>query len=261
MPVVELLQRIGLNKYEAEAYLALLADGPLTGYELGKRSSVPLSKSYEVLERLTRRGLALIQPGDPPHYRAEAPDRVLTQTRTEQEAVLGALADALAQIDHPDPADGFWVVRGRVNVLSWAGAAIDEAEREVVIGRPSRGAQPDEAQPDGVLTAALARARARGCHVIEHRLDRRSTTDPDPDIVILLVDGKNALAGALTPPAHCQAVISGNPALALAIRGACAGQPAPAVRLAQPATADPDRTGWLDWEARKQRQLRRNGVA
>ena len=69
---VELLQRVGLNKYEAEAYFALLADGPLTGYELGKRSSVPLSKSYETLERLTRRGLALVQPGDPPRYRPSA---------------------------------------------------------------------------------------------------------------------------------------------------------------------------------------------
>ena len=39
---VDLLQRVGLNKYEAEAYLALLADGPLTGYELGKRSAAHL---------------------------------------------------------------------------------------------------------------------------------------------------------------------------------------------------------------------------
>src|SRR5262245_21241983 len=29
---VDLLQRVGLNKYEAVAYLALLTDGPLTGY-------------------------------------------------------------------------------------------------------------------------------------------------------------------------------------------------------------------------------------
>jgi predicted transcriptional regulator len=59
MTTVELLQQIGLNKYEAEAYYTLLANEPLTGYELGKRSQVPLSRSYEVLERLTekRRGL------------------------------------------------------------------------------------------------------------------------------------------------------------------------------------------------------------
>ena len=33
MDPTDLLQRIGLNKYEAEAYLSLLAEGPLTGYE------------------------------------------------------------------------------------------------------------------------------------------------------------------------------------------------------------------------------------
>jgi sugar-specific transcriptional regulator TrmB len=249
MVAVELLQRIGLNKYEAEAYLALLSDGPLTGYELGKRSSVPLSKSYEVLERLTRRGLALIQPGDPPRYLAERPERVLAQTRADQEAVLDALAEQLASVQQPDPADSFWVVRGRQNVLARAGAAIDEAHREVVIGRPAS---------DNDLADALARARSRGCRVVEHRLD---AGERDIEAVVLLVDGHEAIAGTLSPPAHCQAVVSANPALALAIRGACAGQPAVAARLTEPAavmSSEPrDRLGWLDWEARKHQQLRR----
>jgi len=35
MTTVDLLQQIGLNKYEAEAYYALLTHGPLTGYEVG----------------------------------------------------------------------------------------------------------------------------------------------------------------------------------------------------------------------------------
>src|SRR4051794_10051416 len=106
---VDLLQHVGLNKYEAEAYVALLADGPLTGYELGKRSNVPLSKSYEILERLLRRGLALVQPGEPPRYLAERPERFLAQTQAEQERVLGALAAALAEQRRADPADQFWV--------------------------------------------------------------------------------------------------------------------------------------------------------
>jgi HTH-type transcriptional regulator, sugar sensing transcriptional regulator len=255
MAAVELLQRIGLNKYEAEAYLALLSDGPLTGYELGKRSGVPLSKSYEVLERLARRGLALVQPGEPPRYRAEEPARVLAQTRTEQETVLGALAEELARIEQPDPSDQFWVVRGRENVLVRASAAIDEAQTEVVIGRPAVSSHGD-----GAVSAALSRARARGCRVVEHELDLPAS-EPSTDMVILLADGRDALAGTLTPPAYCQAVVSANAALALAIRGACAGQPAGTIRLAQPAAQEADRSGWLDWEARKHRQLRRSGVA
>ncbi len=34
MATVDLLQQIGLNKYEAEAYYALLTHGALTGYEV-----------------------------------------------------------------------------------------------------------------------------------------------------------------------------------------------------------------------------------
>ncbi|MGE3269365.1 MAG: TrmB family transcriptional regulator [Chloroflexota bacterium] len=244
---VELLQRIGLNKYEAEAYLALLSDGPLTGYELGKRSSVPLSKSYEVLERLCRRGLALIQPGDPPRYAAERPQRVLAQTRADQEAVLGALAIELAQIQGPDAADSFWVLRGRENVIARAGAAIDEARREVVIGRPPA---------DPGLRDALDRARSRGCRVVEHRLHTQSSRD---EAVILLVDGRDALAGTLTPAAHCQAVVTANPALVLAISGACAGEPAAHAPHSEVASADASRLDWLDWEARKHQRLQRAG--
>src|SRR6266545_1755318 len=93
--MVDLLQRVGLNKYEAEAYAALLRHGPLTGYELGKRSDVPLSRSYEILERLAGKGLALVQPGDPPHYAAEPPEQFLDRTRTATTTTLDALARAL----------------------------------------------------------------------------------------------------------------------------------------------------------------------
>src|SRR5688572_23658987 len=99
--VSELLQAVGLNKYEAEAYAAMLRHGPLTGYELGKRSEVPLSRSYEVLERLVGKGLALVQPGDPPRYAAEAPEQLLARLRSDSSARLDALAQALAELAQP----------------------------------------------------------------------------------------------------------------------------------------------------------------
>jgi hypothetical protein len=243
---VDLLQRIGLNKYESEAYLALLAEGPLTGYELGKRSSVPLSKSYETLERLTRRGLALVQPGDPPRYSAERPDRLLAQTRADQESVLAALALALAGIERGDPEDGFWVLRGRANVLARARATIDEAREEVVIGQATGALE---------LASALAAARARGCRVVEHGLDDASR---QPEPIVLLADGQEGLVGTLSPAAYCQAVVTANPALALAIRGACAAESVRPTRLHEPISAsDQNRLDWLAWEDRKHERLRR----
>src|SRR5512134_2302293 len=125
--VVDLLQRVGLNKYEAEAYAALVQHGPLTGYELGKRSAVPLSRSYEILERLTARGLALVQPGDPPRYIAEAPEQLLERTRTTTAATLDALAHALAELGPSALPEGFWVVRGQEHILAHARTYIARA--------------------------------------------------------------------------------------------------------------------------------------
>src|SRR5262245_39429099 len=107
MTEIDLLQQIGLNKYEAEAYYTLLSQGPLTGYELGKRSPVPLSRSYEILERLTRKGLALVQPSDPPRYRATDPNLFLGQVRTTMAATLAALTEALSSLPQADTTGEF----------------------------------------------------------------------------------------------------------------------------------------------------------
>src|SRR5690349_8582771 len=173
---VELLQQVGLNKYEAEAYFALLADGPLTGYELGKRSNVPLSKSYETLERLTRRGLALVQPGDPPRYLAERPERIMAQTRADHAAVPTALEVALADVRPADPADDFWVLRGRSNVLRGARALVDEAIQEVVIGRSALDAE---------LGDALDAARQRGCRVTVRSFEPVPGRLDQPDVLLV----------------------------------------------------------------------------
>src|SRR4051794_39870134 len=160
---VELLQRVGLSKYEAEAYSVLLAQGPLTGYELGKRSGVPLSKSYEVLERLARRGLAFVQPGEPARYVADRVERFLEQTRTDQAAVLTALSAALADAAPAAVSDEFWVARGRQNILARASSLIDEATEQVVVGVWGDG--------EVGLDAALNRAAGRGCVVERYRPD------------------------------------------------------------------------------------------
>jgi hypothetical protein len=250
---VDLLQRLGLNKYEAEAYFTLLAEGPLTGYELGKRSNVPLSKSYETLERLSRRGLVLLQPGEPPRYLAERPERFMAQTRADHERVLGALASVLAEQQRAEPADQFWVIRGRANILSRARALIDEARAGVSLGT-------SHPLPD--LDESIAEARARACPVVMAGVDALERSSAASDLIVLLTDDSRALVGTLAPAADCQAVVSGNPALVAAVRLALAGRQGAPIFV--PTTAadatladDPREAAWIDWEARKQERLRR----
>jgi sugar-specific transcriptional regulator TrmB len=245
--VSELLQAVGLNKYEAEAYAALLRHGPLTGYELGKRSEVPLSRSYEVLERLAGKGLALLQPGDPPRYAAEAPEQLLGRLRIESSTRLDALAEALAELAQPRRRDGFWVARGRGPIIAQARSLIEGAARSIAIS-----IDPAHAQE---LEGPLAQARASGRRVEP----ARATAAPgSSEVIALLVDEREALVGTLAPADSCQAVQSANPGLVAAI-----GRLFTPTRLTMPLlggrgmeqAGEARPLSWLDWEDHKQRRL------
>jgi len=248
MTVVELLQQIGLNKYEAEAYYTLLSQEPLTGYELGKRSQVPLSRSYEILERLTQKGLALVQPGDPPRYTAEKPARFLEQVRGTMLATLDELESSLATLPHSDTSNEFWVLRGRQHILARVKALIAEAQKMIYLNLPAHD-EPEVAD-------LLSRARARGCSVF-----RPTTTDADntdDELLLLLVDDREALIGLLAPAETCQAVVSANEALVVTLRGYFANQVLariPATSILNETRQQNDQLAWLAWEDRKQRRL------
>src|SRR5215212_5234442 len=179
--MIDLLQRVGLNKYEAEAYTALLRHGPLTGYELGKRSEVPLSRSYEILERLTSKGLALIQPGDPPRYAAEPPEQFLERTRAATTATLDALGRALADAGPSAIPEGFWVIRGQEHILAHANSCIARAKRTLAM-------QVAPAQR-AALAEAIAQAQARGCRLLPPPDTRAEDTT-----LLLAIDDREALA-------------------------------------------------------------------
>jgi sugar-specific transcriptional regulator TrmB len=258
MSAIDQLQQIGLNKYEAEAYYTLLAEGPLTGYELGKRSQVPLSKSYEVLERLTQKGLALVQPGDPPRYMAENPERFLGQVRQSMTTTLDYLANSLTTILRSNSEGEFWVLRGQQHVLARARAIVTGALRTISLCLPP--------VYNTELADVLAFARERGCHI--SKASTANQGDYDADVILLLVDDREALAGTLTPAGRCQAVVSANPALVSALTGYFAQQsqvenlapPTSTVGVSTRQNDQQSQLDWVAWEDRKQRRLWRPGT-
>ncbi|HEY0754005.1 MAG TPA: helix-turn-helix domain-containing protein [Ktedonobacteraceae bacterium] len=235
---IDLLQEIGLNKYEAEAYYTLLTQGPLNGYELGKRSQVPLSRSYDVLERLSQKGLALVQPGEPVRYLALEPTLLLGQVRSTMEHTLNTLAQTLIPAQPAVSSGEFWVVRGRRHILDRAQTLCGQARRTISL------ALPEMLLPR--LTESLTDARSRDCSVSLTFNSGGSLT------IELLIDDHEALLGSLAPEETCQAVLSSNPALIASL--APARSLSTSAASAQPSvnSAPPD---WLEWEIRKQQRL------
>jgi predicted transcriptional regulator len=240
---IELLQEIGLNKYEAEAYYTLLTEGPLTGYELGKRSQVPLSRSYDVLERLSQKGLALAQPGEPARYQALEPELFLGQVRSTMEQTLHTLAETLAEARQPVSSDEFWVVRGYRHILLRARALCTAATQALILVLPEK--------LRAELTTELAEAQQRGVSLTLAPASSAAT-------FWLLRDEREALLGTLTPEDQCQAILSANPALLAVLTTSLSSAPATA---SAPGEEQRDSTekqpDWLEWEQRKQQRLRK----
>lgn len=91
------LQSLGLNGYEASAYVALTRRGRATGAEVARLAGVPRQRIYDVLDGLVGRGLATVEPGRPAHYTAVAPDTAIGLLVDTQRAALAELEEAAAR--------------------------------------------------------------------------------------------------------------------------------------------------------------------
>lgn len=71
------LMALGLSKYEACAYLALLGHNDSTAVEVADRAGVPRQRVYDVLISLRDKGLISIRDGRPARHTARPPAEAL----------------------------------------------------------------------------------------------------------------------------------------------------------------------------------------
>ena len=77
--LVAQLQNLNFTQYESRAYLSLLEQGNVTGYELAKNSGIPASKIYAVLNKLMEKEVILALDSEPVKYTPLPPKDVLSR--------------------------------------------------------------------------------------------------------------------------------------------------------------------------------------
>lgn len=104
------LTDLGLSKYEADAYHALLTTGSATAKAISEQSDVPRGRIYDTLDKLESRGLVHAQgAGQPEKYIAVEPeialDRLYDEKQREFEARLQQFEMIIDELrDDLDPA-------------------------------------------------------------------------------------------------------------------------------------------------------------
>lgn len=91
------LQGLGLTRYEAMAYLALISRNIDTAKRLSRDSGIPRTKIYSVLEGLSAKGWVRILSGWPLLFRPVDPTRVVAAKRREYESFLGHIERRLEE--------------------------------------------------------------------------------------------------------------------------------------------------------------------
>ncbi|MFQ5614828.1 MAG: TrmB family transcriptional regulator [Anaerolineae bacterium] len=74
---VDRLVAIGLSKYEALAYLALLEENNTTALNVSDRAGIPRQRIYDVLGSLQTKGACTVREGRPRCYAARRPQQAL----------------------------------------------------------------------------------------------------------------------------------------------------------------------------------------
>jgi predicted transcriptional regulator len=156
--LTELLQPLGFSDYEARAYLTLLQQSPLNGYELAKLSGVPRANVYAVLDRLTTRG-AIVRLDTPEgaRYAPVAPAELLRRLDSHFQQTLHTAQAALEAVVRPPVYEAIGNIRGYSGVLDHARGLLGAAHDQVLIAL-----WPAEAE---VLAGDLAQAQDRGVAV------------------------------------------------------------------------------------------------
>ncbi len=175
---VDKLVEIGFSEYEAKAYIALLRESPVTGYQLSKTSGVPRSMIYEVLGKLTARGVAMkLRKGDSTQYAPIPADEFLDQLRREHEELTASLKDDLSTLASPTDLEYVWNIEGHENIMAKAVEMIEQAQSRIYLALvPSMSAE---------LRPALERACQRG---VSARLYTTSEVDmPGCRVVVTYV--------------------------------------------------------------------------
>lgn len=133
--LIDQLQNLNFTQYESRAYLSLLEQGNITGYELAKNSGIPASKIYAVLNKLMEKEVILALDTEPVTYTPLPPNEVLSRLKGEYLNTINQLDSKLNEIYKKQKLSNnyIWNISGRETILRRVCEFINEAENQIYL--------------------------------------------------------------------------------------------------------------------------------
>jgi len=141
--VIESLKSLGLTKYEALVYIALLKIASATASEIHEISGVPRASVYTVIDQLLDKGLVSVSQSAPKRFAATSPEDAITRLMGPIERDAQYARDSLLLIDRKRASPGpgseelIWNIYGIKNIKKRFIDTISCAKQEIrIIAHP-----------------------------------------------------------------------------------------------------------------------------
>lgn len=210
---------LGFSEYEAKAYVHLLSVQPATAYELSQTSGIPSSKIYEVLGRLTEKGVAFVEgEGRKKKYVATPPEEFVQSRRQFFHRTFDSLEGGLKKItEKTDDVSFIWNIKAHDFLLDKAERMIQGAQESILLSTW----QEEFAH----ITPALAQAETEGIkiatvhfgapqettgRIFEHPIKDTLYEEKGGRGFVLVVDASVAIVATITEGDHVEGAWSLN---------------------------------------------------
>ncbi len=218
---IDKLVKIGFSEYEAKAYLALLRESPITGYQLSKLSGVPRSMIYEVVGKLIARGAAMtLRTGGSTKYSPVPAAEFLDQLRRDHEELIVSLKDDLAALTSAPDLEYVWNIEGHENIMAKAMEMIDQAKARVYLALlpatfPTLQPALGEAIEQGVRVVIYTTTDLDlpGAQVVVARVAEQTLGQARGLGLILVIDGEEVLVAEWLTATQARASWTSSPLL------------------------------------------------
>ncbi|EPE2449245.1 TrmB family transcriptional regulator [Enterococcus gallinarum] len=131
--IIQIMKKYDFSEMETRVYTTLLEKGNLTGYEVSKVSGVPRSKVYNILEKLLKKNLIVVNKSEPKLYHAISANEFLEKLEKSVKNDLSFLTQNLGMIKEKDEEEMLWKVDGVEYVLDKAEHLVKNAKESLLI--------------------------------------------------------------------------------------------------------------------------------
>lgn len=131
--LIQIMKKYDFSEMETRVYTTLLEKGNLTGYEVSKVSGVPRSKVYNILERLLKKNLIVVNKSEPKLYHAISANEFLEKLEKSVQSDLTFLTKNLGMIKEKDEEEMLWKVDGIAYVLEKAEHLVKHAQESLLV--------------------------------------------------------------------------------------------------------------------------------